>query len=84
MSFISTFIIILCHVLTIAMLARAFVSWFPVNPGNQLIVFLYQITEPILAPLRRIIPRIRMVDITPMIAVILLQYVIIPLAGRLG
>jgi len=32
-----------------------------------------QITEPILSPLRRIVPRIGMIDITPLVAIILLQ-----------
>ena len=75
MSFISTFIRILCEVLTIAIFARAIISWFPVNPGNRLVALLYQITEPILNPLRRIIPRMGMMDITPIIAIILLQVI---------
>ena len=73
MNFISTFIVMLCQVLTIAIFARAIVSWFPVNPGNRLIAFLYQITEPVLAPLRRIIPQIGLIDLSPMVAIILLQ-----------
>jgi YggT family protein len=36
------------------------------------VVFLDYITEPILAPLRRVIPRIGMIDITPMVAIIIL------------
>jgi YggT family protein len=46
---------------------------------NRSVIVLYQvfhqITEPILAPLRRIIPNIGMIDITPVVAIILL-YVI--------
>ncbi|MBT9149247.1 MAG: YggT family protein [Dehalococcoidia bacterium] len=75
MSFIFTFIRILCEVLTIAIFARVIISWFPVNPGNRLVVLLHQVTEPILAPLRGIIPRVGMIDITPMIAIILLQII---------
>lgn len=67
------FIFIVCWVVTIIILLRAFVSWFPVNPRSSLIAILYRITEPILAPLRRIIPRIGMFDITPIVAIILLQ-----------
>jgi YggT family protein len=33
-----------------------------------------QITEPILSPLRRIVPRVGMIDITPLVAIILLQF----------
>ena len=69
------FIDILCQVLTIAIFARAIVSWFPTNPSNRLVAILYQLTEPILAPLRRIIPRVGLIDITPMIAIILLQII---------
>jgi YggT family protein len=43
------------------------------DPRNPLIEVLDQITEPILAPLRRIVPRLGMIDITPLVAIILLQ-----------
>lgn len=75
MNFISFFIRLLCDVLTVAIFARMIISWFPVSPGNRLVEFLYQITEPILAPLRMIIPRIGMMDITPMIAIIILRII---------
>ncbi len=75
MNFIAAFIRFLIDVLTIAIFARVIISWFPVNPGNRLVDVLYQVTEPILAPLRRIIPRVGMIDLTPMIAIILLRVV---------
>jgi YggT family protein len=71
-------------VLTIAIVARALLSWFPnVNPTNPAVEFLFTVTEPILAPLRAIMPRIGMIDITPMIAIILLQVINRVLAGGL-
>lgn len=36
---------------------------------------LYEITEPILDPLRRVIPRLGMIDITPLVAIILIQVI---------
>jgi len=75
MSFISNFISVLCEVLTIAIFVRVIISWFPVSPRNRLVDLLHQVTEPILAPLRGIIPRVGMIDISPMIAIILLQVV---------
>ncbi len=63
------------QVLTFAVLARALMSWFRPSPDNPLVQFLVAVTEPILAPLRRIIPRIGMIDITPMVAIILLQVI---------
>ena len=66
------FIYILCWVLTAIIFLRAFVSWFPVNSRNPFVVILYRITEPILMPLRRIIPRVGVMDITPVVAIVLL------------
>jgi len=63
---------ILCQVIAIIIFVRAILSWFATSPNSQLVLFLDRITEPILAPLRRIIPRLGMVDITPMIAIIIL------------
>ena len=36
---------------------------------------LHEVTEPILAPLRNVIPRIGMIDISPLVAIILLQII---------
>ncbi len=65
-------IIILCQVLAIIIFVRAILSWFATSPNSQVVLFLDRITEPILVPLRRIVPRLGMVDITPMIAIIIL------------
>ena len=59
-------------VLTWAIIIRVILSWFNVRPDNPIMTILYEITEPILSPLRRIIPGIGMIDITPMVAIILL------------
>ena len=66
------FIQFLLEALVFAIFLRAILSWFITDPGNPIIVVLDYITKPILSPLRRIIPRIGMVDITPMIAILIL------------
>jgi YggT family protein len=74
MDFIFWFVYILTQILWIAILARALLSWFPM--GNSLapvMNILFQITEPVLAPQRQIIPRFGMLDLTPLVAMILLQ-----------
>lgn len=43
-------------------------SWVP-GAGGQLRVVLNDITEPILGPFRRVIPRVGMIDISPIIAI---------------
>ena len=66
---------VLCDVLAILILLRVIVSWYSPRPTNMLIVVLYRVTEPILAPLRRIIPRVGPLDFSPLVAVILLQVI---------
>ena len=75
MAFLFDFISFLCQVLTLVIIARVIVSWFSPRPTNRLAIILYQLTEPLLAPLRRIIPRVGMFDFTPLAAIILLQLI---------
>jgi YggT family protein len=61
-------------------------SWF-VNPytnTNPLFTFLIEITEPILAPLRNIIPRLGMFDLSPIVAMVLLQVMGNIVLGSIG
>ncbi len=75
MGFVVTFLDLLFTILGFAIIARALLSWLPIDRyGNPLIQLLDQITEPILAPLRRYIPPIGgMMDISPIVALIILQ-----------
>ena len=75
MDFLFDFIRILCRVLTFAIIFRAILSWFSPRPTNMLVVIVNKVTEPLLAPLRRIIPRAGMFDFTPLVAIVLLQLV---------
>ncbi|MBC8548030.1 MAG: YggT family protein [Candidatus Brocadiales bacterium] len=49
------------------LLVRIILTWIPHNPNNSAAVFLYKITEPVLEPVRRIIPYIGGIDISPII-----------------
>ena len=75
MTFLFNFLELLCEVLTLAIIIRVILSWFSPRPTNALVNILYQVTDPILVPLRRIIPRVGMFDFTPLVAVILLQVI---------
>ncbi|MGI8915371.1 MAG: YggT family protein [Chloroflexota bacterium] len=63
----------LLRVLSFAIIGRALISWFAPGSNNPLVRLLIEVTEPILAPLRRIIPLIGMIDITPIVALFLLN-----------
>ncbi len=63
---------LLVQLLAFAIFARAIISWFPIDRGGPVVRALEAITDPVLEPLRRIIPRIGMIDISPMVAIITL------------
>ena len=63
---------IVIQILYYLLIARAIVSWFSPNPYNPIVQFLYSVTEPMLKPLRRIIPRTGRVDLSPLLAILLL------------
>lgn len=77
-------IIILCYVFIAALAIRSLMSWFPLDPNSFFVGIVHTITEPILAPLRRIVPRFQMIDFSPWVAIILLTivtFVLKPYAG---
>lgn len=71
--FLGTFIQVLFQVLIFAVLIRALISWFPIGQDSPIVRILDDVTEPILAPLRKVVPRLGMMDITPIVAMIALQ-----------
>ena len=74
--FVVNFVDLLVTVLTMAIFARIILSWLPFGGTNHPIVALvYQITEPVLAPLRRVLPRMGMFDFTPMAAILILMFI---------
>lgn len=61
--------------LRIALLVRVVSSWLPVSPHSKWIHWSYVVTEPILRPLRQVIPTLGMIDITPIIAYFLIGFI---------
>ncbi len=74
-TFLVSFIQVLFTVLTMAVFARVLLSWFPIRPDNPIVAIIYEITDPIIKPLRRIVPSLGMLDLTPIVALFLLQIV---------
>jgi YggT family protein len=75
-SFFLYFIQTLIYILNFAIIIRALMSWFNPSPDNPIVRFVIEITEPVLAPLRRIVPRIGMIDITPIVAILLMNVIL--------
>jgi len=72
-SSIGDLIALLLQLLAIAIFIRALLSWVAPDPRNPIVQALDAVTDPILQPLRQIVPRIGMIDITPLVAIIVLQ-----------
>ena len=74
---------IICKLLQLYLIlvfARIILSWFPVRPGTamaQVFSVLYSVTEPVLGPIRRALPPVRMgamgFDLSPIIVIIGVQ-----------
>jgi len=78
-SVLLTAVNVIFQVAALAILARVLVSWLPmagvqIDPYHPLIRFLYQITDPILEPIRRF-ATFGMMDFSPIVALILLQVI---------
>lgn len=71
--YLRIFVDVLFNVLIFAILIDALISWFPIAPDHPIARLLDDITEPILAPLRRVVPRLGMFDITPIVAMFVLE-----------
>ncbi len=64
------------------LLGRILLSWIPnVDRSNQIVQLLYQLTEPVLEPVRRTIPPLGMIDLSPIIVFIGLRILQSVLAG---
>ena len=76
--YLANFLNILASVLYFSILARVLVSWFNVSPGSPffpVIRLIYAITEPIMGPIRKVLPRTGMFDFSPVVALILLHFI---------
>jgi YggT family protein len=63
---------LLVQLLAFAIFARAILSWFPIDRAGPVVSAIEAITDPVLEPLRRVIPRFGMIDVSPMVAIITL------------
>jgi YggT family protein len=62
-----TLLLVVLQVYLFVLIARALLSWFPLRPGTALATVrsgLVTVTEPVLAPVRRVIPRAGMFDLS--------------------
>lgn len=70
--YIAQFTVAFIQMLTWAIIARSFLSFLPIDQSSNLYQIIYRVTEPIIEPIRRVIPQTGMIDFSPMAAILLL------------
>jgi YggT family protein len=73
---------LICQLYVLAIFGRVILSWFPLSRGGvaeQVNNKLLLITEPLLGPIRRVMPRRGMLDLSPLIALLFIQIVVMRL-----
>jgi YggT family protein len=69
---LASILLSILNLLTILLVVRALMSWF--DPGFQSAIgrFIFSITEPIVAPVRQVIPSTGMLDLSIMVTMLLI------------
>jgi YggT family protein len=56
--------------------ARVILSWVNADPYNPIVRFIYNITEPVLAPIRQLLPTERIgIDFSPFVVILIIQLI---------
>jgi YggT family protein len=77
MSAVIGLLTVLLGIFELILLARVLLSWFPnVDRSNPIIQFIFDMTEPILRPIREILPQTGMIDFSPLIVFVVIQLVL--------
>ena len=75
------FLQLLAFVLWLLLVVRVVLSWTNPMGGGGLTAFVYQATEPILAPIRRVLPPTAGVDWSPLVAMLILGVILRLVSG---
>jgi YggT family protein len=65
-------------------IARALISWVNPDPWNPIVQFLERVTEPVLAPIRRWVGWRMGIDLSPIIAILIISFLQIALIKTLN
>jgi YggT family protein len=69
-------LIMFLNIMSFAIIGRAISSWFDPRASNPISRVLVDITEPIVAPIRSFMPRMGMIDLSPLVAIILIRVLV--------
>jgi len=74
---------LLSQLFSLLILARILMSWVQVDRGNVVVKLIFDLTEPILAPIRRVLPQAGMFDFSPMVAILLMEFLVVPVLSTI-
>jgi YggT family protein len=75
MLFLETLIYYVAQALTLLIIVRTLLSWVPsVDYGHPVIRAIVRVTDPVMLPIRRLIPPLGGLDVTPIVALLLIQF----------
>ena len=84
---LATIVSYLLQIYMWVIIIRALISWVNPDPYNPIIRFLYQVTEPVLYPIRRRLPFMGGMDLSPIIvllAILFLQVFLVKTLNELA
>ena len=64
---------VLFQIYWLLIIVRVLISWVNPDPFNPIVQGLTRVTDPVLEPLRRVIPPIGPIDLSPLVALLVLQ-----------
>ena len=68
MAAILNVIFLALNIYQLILLARVLITWFPdINRDNPIVQFLFDVTEPVLRPVRNMLPQTGMMDFSPLV-----------------
>lgn len=70
--YVAQFTLTFITILTWSVVARALISWLPIDQSSTLYQVLFRITEPVIDPIRRVLPGTGMMDLSPLAAILVL------------
>ncbi len=70
--YVAQFSFTFINILTWAIIARSLLTWFPMDPSSPLIQLLHRVTDPLIDPIRKVMPSTGMMDLSPLMAILVL------------
>jgi YggT family protein len=73
---IASILSIVLYVFIVVLLVRVAFSWVSPSPTNPVSRFAFQVTEPVLAPVRRRLPPMSGIDLSPLVVTLIAYFLI--------